>query len=486
MSRHRIGACAPALLGAALLAACAGVSEPYRPTTAQVPAVWAATGTASEGLRPVSTWWTAFGSAELDGLIAEAQANNHNLKAAVARVDQARAIAEVVGADLYPVLSADVSAGRSRFSGVSSETYSVGLNAAWEIDLWGRNRYALRSAEAALEASRDAEAALRQNLIADVAVGYFQVLALNDNLKATQDSLANQRRVLALIELQKQAGKISALDLEQQRGAVANTEAAIPGLIQQRLATLTSLALLTSRVPGTLPIPERQLSSLTSPPVALLAPRDLLERRPDIRQAEAALVAAHADLGAARAALWPRLQFSARTATTAAALGGLFDAGTGFTSLGLDALMTIFDAGRLSGRVSVSLARQRELIESYRQAVLSAWREIEDARAGVELLAAQEDRQRAAQRHAGEALRLAELRYRAGATDFLTVLDAQRTLINADAALSNTRFQRFAALVALFRAQGGSRDEAGPSSKPSASPLTGPLTGAPSGGAARP
>lgn len=456
MARPPLGACPAAVLFAVLLAGCAGLGEPYVRPPVAVPAVWSGTGTASEGLPPASDWWQAFGSRELDALIGQAHANSHELKAAAARVEQARAFAEVVGADRYPLLSADAAAARSRVSGsAASDSYALGLGAAWELDLWGRNRQALVAAEAALQASREAEAGLRLNLAAEVATNYFQLLALNDNLQATQDSLANIRRVLALIELQKQAGRVSALDLEQQRGALASAEAAIPPLLRQRLATLYALALLTGRIPGTLAEPEQRLTALELPPVALLAPRDLLERRPDLREAEAALRAAHADLGAARAALLPRLQLSARAVTTAATAGALFDPGTGFTTLGLDALATIFDGGRLAGRVGVSLARQHELIESYRQAVLSAWREVEDARAGVELLAAQEDRQRAARRHAGEALRLAELRYRAGATDFLSVLDAQRTLINADAALSNTRFQRFAALVALYRAQGG-------------------------------
>lgn len=462
MPRPGVGACLAALLAGTLLTGCGGLVEPYARPPVAVPAVWSGTGTASEGLPPAADWWTAFGSSELNALIAEAQANNHNLKAAVARVEQAKALAEVAGANLYPVLSGDAAAARSRFSGsAASDSFSLGLNASWEIDLWGRNRYALSSAEAALRASRDAEAALRLNLIADLASTYLQLLALNDNLKATQDNLANVRRLLSLIEAQKQAGKISALDLEQQRGVVANTEAAIPALIQQRQATLTSLALLAGRVPGTVADPARRLGSLELPPVALLTPRELLELRPDLRQAEAALLAAHADLGAARAALLPRLQLGGRAGATAGTVGRLFDAGTGFTSLGLDALATIFDAGRLSGRVSVAQARQRELVENYRQAVLSAWREVEDARAAVELLAAQEDRQRAAQGHAVQSLRLAELRYRAGASDFLAVLDAQRTLINADAVLSNTRFQRFAALIALYRAQGGPPAAAG-------------------------
>lgn len=197
------------------------------------------------------------------------------------------------------------------------------------------------------------------------------------------------------------------------------------------------------------------LAALTLPPAPLGLPARLLDQRPDIRQAEAALQGAHADIGAARKALLPRLQLGARVGAAATSPGALFEAGSVFTSLSVDALATIFDGGRLDNQVDAARARQRELVESYRQSVLAAFRDVEDALAGVEHFATQEAAQRDARQFASNAYRLAEIRFRAGAADFLAVLDAQRTLINADAALNNTRFQRFAALVALYRALGG-------------------------------
>lgn len=457
--------CAPAtglagaILAAALAAGCAGGGTPYVRPAVEVPQAWSGQDDAAAHW-PERAWWGGFDSEELDALVAAAQANNHDLKAAAARVDQARAIARMAGAALYPAVTAGASLARSRFSGsAAANSVSLGLGAAWDVDLWGANRYARTAAEAALGASRHGRDALRLTLTADVASAYLQVLALNDSLKAARDNLANVRRLLEMIELQRQAGRISALELEQQRSAAASVAAAIPSIMQQRRATVDALALLTGRLPEAMVVSDRLLSSLTVPKLPSLLPAQLLERRPDIRQVEAILMAAHADVGAARAALLPRIQLSARGGAAAGAVGQLFDPGTGFVAIGIDALATIFDADRLSGQVALSEARQRELVENYRQVVLSAFRDVEDALAGVEYFAAQEAAQAEAVDHARAALRLAEVRYRAGAVDFLAVLDAQRVQINADAALSGTRFQRFAATVALYRALGGGWQE---------------------------
>lgn len=450
---------AGAVLAAVLAAGCADGGAPYVRPALEVPQAWSGQGTAAADW-PDGNWWQGFGSEELDALVAAAQAHNHDLKAAAARVEQARAIARMAGAALYPSVTAGAALTRSRFSGsAAANSVSLGLGAAWDVDLWGANSYARTAAAAALGASRHGRDALHLTLTADVASAYLQVLALNDGLKAAHDNLANVRRLLAAVELQRQAGRISALELEQQRSAAASVAATIPALLQQRRATLDALALLTGRLPEAIAVSDRPLSSLTAPKPPLLLPAQLLERRPDIRQVEAILTAAHADVGAARAALLPRVQLSARGGAAAAAVGQLFDPGTGFVALGIDALATIFDAGRLSGQVDLSEARQRELVENYRQVVLSAFRDVEDALAGIEHFAAQEAAQAQALQHAREALRLAEIRYREGSVDFLAVLDAQRVQINADAALSGTRFQRFAALVALYRALGGGWQE---------------------------
>lgn len=467
----------PAVLLAGLLAACAAITPPPPRPDVPLPEAWAGQAAAQaapagppesadagpEGTPqtrpeawPPADWWTRFGSPELDALVAEAQAANHDLRAAAARVEQARALAGVAGAARYPQVSADASATRSDAGGGPSfDSTALAGGLVWDLDPWGRNRYAHLAAQAGLQATEFSREALRLDLIADVAITYIQLLVIDDSLQIARHSLANARRLLAVVSAQQRAGRASGLDLVRQQGAVANAEAALPPLFRQRRTTLDALAVLTGRPPSALQVAERPLQALRLPAVPSGPAAGLLDRRPDLRQAEAALAGAHADLAAARAALWPSLQLSARAGSAATSPERLFDAGTGFTTLGIDLLATIFDGGRLQGRVSASRERQRELVENYRQTVLSAYRDIEDALAGIAFFAAQESALATARQHAAEALRLAEVRYRAGATDFLAVLDAQRGLIGAEAAVINARFFRLTSLVDLYRALGG-------------------------------
>lgn len=448
-----------AALLATTLAACAGVqpdpSPPPRPEVA-VPPAWAGAAAASEAGWPPADWWTRFGSPELDALVRQVQTANHDLLAAAARVEQARALVAVAAAARYPQLSLDAGVATSKNDGSPPfDTSSLALGAAWELDPWGRNRAALAAAEAGLAASEFSRDALRLELTADAASAYFQLLLIGDSLRIAGDNLANVRRLLAAVEAQQRAGRASVLELTRQRSALANAEAALPPLQQQRRTLLDLLAVLSGRPPAEFTVAERPLASLALPAAPGGDPAGLLERRPDLRQAEAALAGAAADLAAARAAVLPGVQLSARAGSLATSPARLFDPGTGFATLGLDLLATIFDGGRLAGRVALSRERQRELVENYRQAVLSAYRDSEDARAAVEHLASQEAALAEARQHAAEAYRLAEIRFNAGATDYLAVLDAQRSQLAAESALLNVRFFRLSALTNLYRALGG-------------------------------
>ncbi|HZV54919.1 MAG TPA: efflux transporter outer membrane subunit, partial [Rhodocyclaceae bacterium] len=329
------------------------------------------------------------------------------------------------------------------------------IGAGFDPDIWGVNRHARESAEAGLLANRYAEDALRIALTAEVASLYFQVLSLNEQLTAARYGLDTVRRLLAIVELQNREGRLSALELAQQRTLAANTEAAIPPLVQQRQAALGALALLLGRVPANLTVSSVPLATVTVPEVPRGLPSGLLERRPDIRQVEAALMAAHADIGAARAALLPRVAITARAGTAAATFGGLFGPGTGFALAGAELLATIFDGGRLSAQVDLSVARRQELVENYRQTVLSAFRDVEDALAGVEQFTTLQTVREQAREQAQRAYQLAERRYLAGGVDYPTVLEAQRSLIGTEATLSSSRYLRFASLVGLYRALGG-------------------------------
>lgn len=450
------------LLLLALLTGCTALGDKYQRPELAVPANWLDQPVKPDtSAWPDREWWTAFGSEELSRYIAEAQANNFDLQAAAARVAQARASRQVAASALYPTLTLGAGASRAKpAGGRSASSFSIGPDVAYEADVWGRNRFGVDAADAAVLSSEYDRETVRLALTADVATTYLQLLSFNDRIRVARDNLANARRLMSLIDVQKDAGKVSALEVESQLTQVASAEAAIPPLLQGRRVAQDALAVLLGRHPGALAPTEASLRPAVLPAVPLGLPSQLLERRPDIRRAEADLVAANADIGAARAALFPRLDLSARGGFVAAAVGRLFDSGTGFYSLGLDLLATIFDGGRLSGQVDVARGRQQELVANYRQSVVSGLREVEDALVGVEQLGVQEKAQQEVVTHARESYRLAEMRYKAGATDFLAVLDAQRTLINAEAALDPVRFARFSSAVELYRALGGGWEEA--------------------------
>ena len=452
-----------ALIGAAL-AGCASIGEKYQRPEVGLPANWQGQPVAAETMAwPDREWWKAFRSEELDRLIARAQSNNYDLQAAAARVAQARANSQIASAGLYPSVTLDAGAARVKASGGGGSgvnAFSIAPRVSYEVDIWGRNRYTADAAEAALLSSRYAQDVVALTLTADVATGYFQILSFNDRIQVAYDNLANAKRLMTLIEAQKAAGKVSAVEVERQRTQVASAEAAIPPLLQGRQVARDALAVLLGSNPGELALPEASLRPVGAPVVPLGLPSLLLERRPDVRQAEADLISANADIGAARAALFPRLDLSARGGFAATSLRLLGDSGTGFYTIGLDLLATIFDGGALSGQVDVARGRKEELVANYKQSIVSAFRDVEDALVGIEQFALQEKAQQEVVVHAREAYRLAEIRYKAGAADYSEVLDAQRTLISAEASLDPVRFSRFSSIVGLYRALGGGWDDA--------------------------
>ncbi len=444
------------LCAAILLAGCAGLSEPYQRPAAEIPVSWSVGSASQRTDWPDRQWWSAFGSSELDTMIGDALSANHELRAAAARVEQARASARIASAGLYPALDADASAGRGKTGGGSARnSVGLGLQASYEIDLWGLNRETAKAGDAALLASEFGQEGVRLSLTAELANAYFQLLSLNDRLNTAENNLLVARRLLELVEVQKRAGRVSALEVERQRSQVATSEAAIPPLRQQRQLVRDSLALLLARNPDQAPDSQAALRNLALPPIGAGVPSELIERRPDVRQAEANLIAANANLNAARATVLPSLTLGLGGGWQAATVGALLDSGSGFYSLAATLAGTIFDGGRKRGQVEVAAARRVELVENYLAAVRAAFRDVEDALAGVEQLARQEAQQATAADHAREALRLAELRYKAGAVDYGTVLDAQRTLLSAESAVDQVRLARFTAHVGLYRALGG-------------------------------
>lgn len=404
-------------------------------------------------------WWRRFGSPQLDALIEQATASNFDLSAAVARIDQARASLRIASADLLPNASASgsLSSNRQKQNGSwdSGESDQVALGVGYELDLWGGNRAARAAALARLDASRWDRAAVVLVLQSDVATRYFQILALSEQLEIAAQNLDAAQKLLDLVQVRYDAGAATALELAQQRSTLLSIAATIPSLQQNLGAARHAMKVLLGGEPGS-ELAAAPIATLTVPQASAGVPAALLEQRPEIRIAEARLIAANADIGAARAALLPSVELSLSAGVSGALTGG----SSQFVSLAGSLAQTLFKAGALRAQVQLSEAAQQELTASYLQTVLQSVQEVEDS-----LVAQRSARDRAtileqAAEQAREVYRLALIRFEAGSEDLLALLDAQRTRLSAEDSLVQARYNRLLAAAQLFKAVGGGWSEA--------------------------
>ena len=396
-------------------------------------------------------WWTTFGSAELRSLIDEALAGSPDLAIATERVRQAEARVQVAGATLFPSLDLGFATRKDR----ERESSSTSLSASYELDLFGRNAAGVRGAEQSMRASAFDREAARLTLLAGVATAYFEVLSLRGRLAVSRDNLAIAERVLGVVEVRARNGAVSPLDVARQQAAVLSQRAALLTLEQQERETVAALAVLVGRLPEGFEVQAAALADLAVPAASAGLPAQLLVRRPDMAAAEAQLAAANADLAAARAALLPSIQLTGSAGVASGALLAVLSGPSTGLALAASVLQPIFAGGRLKGGVRLAESRERELAQTYRRAMLSAFADVESALAAGSRLAQREALQLQVESRAREALRLAEVRYREGADDLLSVLEAQRTLFDAQDQIALVRLARLQASVALFRALGG-------------------------------
>src|SRR5215470_12198360 len=350
------------------------------------------------------TWWTTFGSSELQSLVAEALAGSPDLAIATARVQQAEAQVRVGGASLFPVLSADAGASGHRTSAVGGgaksgsaivdSAGSIGLTASYELDLWGKNRAGVRSAESSAAAARFDRDTAQVTLVSGVATSYFDILALRTRLAIARDNLATAQNVLDVVNARARNGAASALDVSRQEATVLSQQAALLPLQQQERQTLAALAILVGRPPEGFDVKAPGITDLHVPTIDPGLPSTLLVRRPDLASAEAQLAAANADVAAARAAMLPTITLTGTAGLATAALTSIASSGTTL-AIGIAAslLQPIFDGGRLRGQKAVAESRERELVETYRKAILSAFADVEEALAGTSRLGQQEQLQ---------------------------------------------------------------------------------------------
>ena len=466
---RRLGGARGAVAGLLVLL-CACATRPPQVLTPQfVPPKFTGPAAAAAPVWPRAQWWHGFGSAELSNLITLAENNNRNLAAAVARLQEARAEVTIQRAALFPQVDGEATAIRAGRGKSAVETgsqqvstgnsFGLNLDATYDLDIWGLSRDNLRSATEALKSSRYAQQVTALTITAAVADGYFNVLALREQITIAQEDLTAINGILATIKLKVSAGTTSHLDLAQEEAQVEAVEAELPVLEEQELEARISLAVLLGRPPESFNVQAPNGDSIQLPPVTAGLPSQLLLRRPDVAEAEANLAAAHANLQAARAAFLPQIALSGSDGFGSAAVNTLLHGPSTFWDAGAQLVQTIFAGGKLVGQKSLAYATQQELVADYQAAVLNAYADVESALGQVANYAREEDHLRREVAAAREAFGISQLQYRQGVADLLNVLQAQQTLFQARDDLAQAKLARRQALVHLYEALGGGWQE---------------------------
>jgi len=450
------------LVLAGLVAGCSLAPEPQVPTVEAAPA-WRSEDTTGAGAI-ATDWWTAFGDPTLDALVAEALEQNRDLRLAVARLDEARAIARVAGADRLPSVDLEGSASRAKRSSrtdflppgldPNTEDYRLAASLSFELDLFGRVRNQATAALDDLLAAESTRDAVRLAVASDVASAYFGLLALDRQVAVTRETIEARRRTEELIRLRFEGGLASRLDLERTRGERAAAEAALPEIERIRRALENRLAILLGRLPGQVGR-GAELETLAAPEVPTGLPSDLLLRRPDVAAAESRLAAAAARIGVARAALFPSIRLTGYYGGESNELSNLFASGASIWQLAAGLLQPIFDGGRNRALVAAAEARQEQAVILYLQTAEGAFREVEDALFAVTARRARRTALAEQSSALEAALVLARDRYAEGEASYLEVLDVERARLAAALELAGARRDELDAAVALFRALGG-------------------------------
>lgn len=464
MHKHLLATAATALL----LGGCSLMPTYERPA-APVPATYGTSATdstsAPQTLAPPA-WKDYFTDPRLQQLIALALDNNRDLRMATLAIEQARAQWQIQRSAQWPQIGLGANAARApNSSGNLSNTYSVGgILSAWELDFFGRLGSLKEQALAQYLASEEGRNAAQTSLIAAVASAWLALQADEEGLDISRRTLATREESLALMKLRLDVGTASELDYRQVQSLTEAARVTLAQQQRQRALNENALALLLGQplppelrasLPGSRLI---EVPSMTALPAGL--PSDLLAHRPDIRQAELQLKAANANIGAARAAFFPRIALTAQVGSVSSELSGLFKSGSWAFSLAPQLALPIFDAGRNQAGLEAAQAGRQIAVAQYEKSIQVAFREVSDALAGQATLQQQSEAQRAQVQADSKRLQLSDLRYRNGVASYLDLLDAQRSLFATEQALVLTRLQQLQNQVTLYKVLGGGWTEA--------------------------
>lgn len=476
----RLRAKAPLLLGALLMAlvSCKVGPDYQRPEVPTSPGFKSAAASATQpGTQPAARlgrdWWRLFNDPELEKLEAAAGEFNQDLRAAVARVDQSRAVVRSTRSELFPTIIFDPSVTRSRSTGAGNRVsgtrtlVQVPIDMSYEVDVWGRVRRAVESSRSQLAATIFDAEVVRQTLQADVAINYFAIRSLDAQVQIVDRNIALYRRQVELAQKQFKVGLVSKTDSLQAQALLEGTLSQAVELRRQRADVEHALAILLGRPPAELSVEIRPLD-LTPPTIPPGLPSELLRRRPDVAEAEANLVAANAQVGVAKANFYPTFRLTGAAGFESLDLQHALDWESRVWSIGPSVSIPIFEGGRLTAALEQAKARYEEVLANYRGAILNAYRDVEDALTDIHHRADAIEAQSHAVASSRELVALVESQYQKGLTNYLQVIDADRTLLGNELTLAQLVNQRLAATVLLIKALGGGWEAPSPTTAPAA------------------
>lgn len=406
-------------------------------------------------------WWDAFQDDALRDLIQAALKQNYDVRIAAERILDARAQLGITRADQLPSVSASASSANERLAqsaripSIETTANQISLSAAWELDFWGRYRRATESARASLLAQEWAQKAVISSLVSDVASAYFQLRELDLELEISRHTLASRQDSLRLTQILADHGATSLLDVRQAEQLVFTAGASIPDLEQRIEQQENFISILLGQYPHSIARGKKLVDQVHPLEVPAGLPSSLLERRPDIRQAEQQLIAANAQIGVAKSAYFPQISLTADGGYQSSALTGLFSGPAGLWALGGSAVQPIFEGGRIRNQVKFAQAQTQEATLLYQRSVQQAFRDVSDAliayRKSQEFRIQEEQLTNAAE----GAKNLSNMRYKGGATSYLEVLDSDTRYFSAQLTLAQAQLRELQSLVQIYRSLGG-------------------------------
>ncbi len=462
------------LVAACLLAGCA-VGPNYRPPALSAPPAFAHGAQAHlTSTETAIAWWRGFGDPKLNELVDRALTNNHDLRIATANVREARALRRLNQFDFLPVINANAGWQKSRASAAAmpflpanaleTELFDAGFDASWELDLFGRVRRSFEASTAELQAAEEIRRDVQVSLISEVARNYFELRGAQNELAVAQRNVTNQEQTVVITQARLEGGRGTELDVARARAQWNATRAVVPPLQTAIAQAIHRLGVLTGRPPADLlqelesPAPLPPLPPL----VAIGNPEALLRRRPDVRAAERRLAAATARIGVATADLFPRVVFNGSLGVQAPSFSELGQSGTETWGFGPRLTWAALDLGHVRARIHAAGARAEAALAAYERTVLTTLEEAENALVDFGREEARQNFLRESVEASETAAALARQRFDAGATDFLTVLDAERVLLEAADQLARSQTRTATALVAVYKALGGGWEMATP------------------------